>query len=178
MRRALVFPVETTLVGGTPVETTFETMAAPPPYDLAGSVFGWVFQGEELLLTCDRAGIWGLPGGTRRPGETLHEAFERSLWEMTGAQLGSVRLLGALRTERRGVWTPGVPLPLSYRVCFTAEAHELVNFSPALAIGERMLIDPSLARRVVKHWSPLLDEMLLYVQAVRTASRDTSRQLA
>ncbi len=178
MRRALAFPVETTLVGGTPVETTFETMAAPPPYELAGSVFGWVFHGDELLLTCDRAGIWGLPGGARRPGETLHEAFERSLWETTGAKLDGVRLLVALRTERRGVWTPGVPMPLSYRVCFTAEAHELANFSTALAIGERMLIEPSLAGRIVKHWSPLMDEMLLYVQAVRAASYALSRQLA
>ena len=178
MGRALEFPVESTLLAGTPIEMTFETMAAPPPYELAQSVFGWVFHGEELLLCCDRAGIWGLPGGDRRPGETLHEAFERSLWEATGAQLAGVRMIGAVRTERRGVPAPSSLPPLSYRVCFVAEVEVLTPFSPAFTAGDRMLIEPGLASRLIKRWSPLMDEMLRYAQAAHSMERTISRQIA
>jgi 8-oxo-dGTP pyrophosphatase MutT (NUDIX family) len=57
-------------------------------------------EGKILLLQQSPAkwetGHWGVPAGKREVGETLHEAALRELWEETGIQRQSARLVGTL----------------------------------------------------------------------------------
>jgi 8-oxo-dGTP pyrophosphatase MutT (NUDIX family) len=54
-----------------------------------------IFAGEAVLLQRrDDNGKWGLPGGSVEPGESVHAAVVREVWEETGLTVEPVRLIG------------------------------------------------------------------------------------
>ena len=174
MRPTLKFPVEKPAWGDERLELTFETIAVPPRPEIVSLVFGWVFHGNEVLLVRPKGAGWQLPDGRRQRGETFRETWDRTTWEQAGALLTSARMIGALRvTDGEPSEQPDTAAgPVEYRVCFLAEAREIVPFCDAFEAEDRMLIEPELLPRVVEQWSPLMDEMLAYALAVRTPALD------
>ncbi len=173
MRQALQFPVEYPAWGNGELEITFEALAIPPRHDLVSAVIGWVFHGNELLLTRHRERGWDLPGGHRKPGETFRETLAREVWEEVGALLASGRLIGATRITNHGPHDLQSPYayPVSYMASLVADVREPVPFSTEFEAEDRMLIEPALISKHLKHWSPLMDEMLQFAQAVRIPSQ-------
>ena len=173
MRQALQFPIEYPDWGNGQLEVTFEPLAIPPRHDLVSSVFGWVFQGNEMLLIQHRQRGWDLPGGHRKSGETFRRTLAREVWEEGGVLLDTARFIGAVRITNHGAPDPRSPYayPVSYMACFIAEVRELCPFTAEFEAEDRMLIEPELVPRTVKHWSPLMDQMLAFARAVRAPSR-------
>ncbi len=168
MRVALEFPVEQEAVAGGLVTTTFVPMAVPPLVEAGSSVRGWIFHGGELVLVRNVEGCWELPGGSRKPGETYREAFERRVWEQAGILLAGARLVGTLRTLGRGAPSPNSPLlPANVTPCFIAEAAELMPLTGEFDAADRLQIEPALVRAYLTPWNRLMDEMLAYALAVR-----------
>ena len=54
-----------------------------------------LFDKHEQILLQQRTdnGLWGLPGGSLEPGESLEEAARREMYEETGLNAGSIQLL-------------------------------------------------------------------------------------
>lgn len=170
MRQALQFPIENPDWGNGQLEVTFEPLAIPPRHDLVSSVFGWVFQGNEMLLIRRREHGWELPGGCRKPGETFRGTLDRAVWEAGGVRLDMARFIGAMRVTNHGPHDP-YAYPVSYRPCFITEVREMLPFTAEIEAADRMLIEPELVPRMVRNWSPLMDQMLAFARAVRSPSR-------
>jgi 8-oxo-dGTP diphosphatase len=69
-----------------------------PPDDLISNVHVVGFVGDRIVLCRDDRDIWFLPGGTREPGESVHDCVVRELAEEAGARLiGDLHWLGAHR---------------------------------------------------------------------------------
>ena len=170
MRRPLRFPVAEVSQANSRLALTFETLAVPPRHELVSSVHGWIFHGDELLLIRPQGQGWTAPGGERRAGETFRETLARTAWETAGALLSAVRMIGAVKVAEQdapaATLLPHENAP-DYQVWFLAEARELLPFSAHFEAHDRMLIDPTLAPRIVAQWNPLMDAMLAYAQAVR-----------
>ncbi len=115
---------------------------------------------------------WEAPGGPRRPGETFRETLERIAWEQAGVLLSQARLLGGLRRiSRSSDSSIRGGNHVDYSVWFLAESRDLLPFSDEFEAEDRLLIEPGLVPSLIKPWSPLMDDMLGYVQAARTMSR-------
>ena len=179
MSSLLAFPVDYSFQEDREIFSTFETIAIPPPHALVTSIHGWIFSGEELLLVHGESG-WDLPGCPRRPEETFRETLVRTAWESSGALLGEIRMLGAVKiAEQHHVAPPDGDTfqapdgQISYNIWFLAEARDVLPFSHEFEARDRMLIEPGLVPNIVKHWSPLLQEMLEYAQTIRTPAYAT-----
>jgi len=62
-----------------------------PPKEQCATAAGFVFSGEQLLLTRLRDRDWDLPGGIIDTSETPEEAAIREVWEETFASSLSER---------------------------------------------------------------------------------------
>lgn len=173
MRGSLQFPVHTITENTRQLAVTFETLAVPPPHELVSTVLAWIFHGEELLIVRPRGRSWELPRGERLRGATFRETLDRVLRESTGVLLDSARMIGALRISQSGEpeAEPAASGVSNFIPCFIAEARELVPFDETFAAEDRLRIEPGLAARCVDDWSPLMDELLQYIQAVRAPER-------
>ena len=60
-----------------------------------------VLDGARRLLLQRRTdnGLWGLPGGSMEPGESLEETARRELREETGLEIGTLELFGLFSGE-------------------------------------------------------------------------------
>lgn len=161
MLRALEFPITYPAWGDGNVTMTFETMAVPPLHERVTAVCGWVYNNGELLIARSTERGWELPGGVRWAGETFAQTLSRATWEDTGVLLGPTRLIGAFRTTNLA--EDGKP---TYVVCLLAEAREVVPFGDAFEAEERALVEPQMLAEMVTDWSPLMEEVLAYAEAV------------
>lgn len=67
------------------------------PLVLVGSQIVVVDDADNVLyIRRHDNGLWGMPGGSLEPGETVEEAGRRELTEETGLVAGRVELLGVL----------------------------------------------------------------------------------
>ncbi len=173
MGRAVEFPMEQSGDGASWAETRFEALAVPPRHELVATVSGWIFHNGELVLVRQRAMGWQVPGGVRRQGETFRETLERVAWEQAGVLLSDARILGWLR--RVNHYSSNVSIstttPGEYSLWFLAEARDLAPFSDEFEADDRMVIEPGLIRSIIKPWTPLRNEMLVYAQAARLVSQ-------
>src|SRR5215475_4406818 len=85
-----------------------------PPEDVVSNVHVVAFTGDRIVLCRDDRDVWFLPGGTREPGESVHDCVVRELAEEAGARLvGELHWLGAHRgtSEAPGPHRPHLPYP-------------------------------------------------------------------
>lgn len=85
-----------------------------PPEELISNVHVVAFVGDRIVLCRDDRDVWFLPGGTREPGESVHDCVVRELAEEAGARLaGDLHRLGAHRgvSHAPGPHRPHLPYP-------------------------------------------------------------------
>jgi ADP-ribose pyrophosphatase YjhB (NUDIX family) len=174
MRPGSQFSVEYIHQGGELFERTFVPLAFPPRHDLVKSVYGWVFHGDELLLVRSQEQGWSLPGGARRPGETLRDTLERIAWESAGALVGQARPVGIVTSSGR--WHAPDEPARGQQAWLVSSTAQLVPFSEHFDAVERLLIEPALIRAYIKDWTPLMDEMLAFALAGRAPSSVASEE--
>lgn len=116
-----------------------------PPADKITAVFVFAFEGDQLLLTDLVARELDVPGGHVEAGETPEEALRREVYEVTGAHLGPVRMLGYNRRTVLGPESDDYPYPYpdSYLVAYMARITALNPFVPDGEARGRVFIVPS-----------------------------------
>ncbi len=62
------------------------------PIILVGTGVLLIKRNQVLLQRRKDNGLWGLPGGSLEPGESLEEAARREVWEETGLSIGQLSL--------------------------------------------------------------------------------------
>jgi 8-oxo-dGTP pyrophosphatase MutT (NUDIX family) len=126
---------------------------------------GFVFRGDQLLLTRLRERDWDLPGGMIDPKETPAEATIREVWEETYARVSIVELIGIQETK---VFCPKPlgyewPYPISTQVFYLCELVELCPFKINSESKERKFFSPREVRLV-----PTMENCdLLYEESLR-----------
>nr|VFK39388.1 MAG: ADP-ribose pyrophosphatase [Candidatus Kentron sp. TC]VFK41756.1 MAG: ADP-ribose pyrophosphatase [Candidatus Kentron sp. TC]VFK56490.1 MAG: ADP-ribose pyrophosphatase [Candidatus Kentron sp. TC] len=86
-------------------------MSKPYPTQPIPAVGAVVFKDQSVLLVrrgqAPNQGLWAIPGGGIRLGETLQEAAEREIWEETGIRIRAHRPIYAFDTidedEKNGI---------------------------------------------------------------------------
>ena len=139
---------ETEVWGASPLRIVSYLAGELPPPGYITSVRGLVFRDDAFLVTHNRDGTHGLPGGRREPGETLEETLRREVLEETGWTLAGPRLLGFMHLQHLGPRPPGhrYPYPDFVQPVYLADAaaflpdavlaNEYEIGSAFLAIGE------------------------------------------
>ncbi|NJM41360.1 MAG: NUDIX domain-containing protein [Anaerolineae bacterium] len=121
-----------------------------PANGTCASAFGFVFQGDQVLLTRLRNRDWDIPGGVIDPGETPEQAAVREVWEETYAHVEIIEPIGIQELElfgpkpERYKW----PYPLSVQVYYLCRLVELCPFEATDESFERGFFGPAEARRV------------------------------
>lgn len=82
--------------GTLPLEERAYLTADLPPDPYITSVRAVVFKGEDVLVIHDATGAYLVPGGRRKPGETLEETVRRELLEETGWAVGELLMMGII----------------------------------------------------------------------------------
>ena len=142
------------------------TDEAPPP-ECCGSAFGFVFVGEEVLLTRLRERDWDIPGGAVDPGETPEAAAVREVWEETGARVEIVAQIGTQELKLFGPKPEGSrwPYPVSIQVYYLCRLVELGALILNDESMERAFFGPDEARQV----PTMVNHDLIYEAALRQA---------
>jgi len=71
-----------------------QIVGSKPIIVVGATVLVYDNQGRILLQHRSDTGTWGLPGGAMEPGETLEETARRELYEETGLEAHTFKLLG------------------------------------------------------------------------------------
>ncbi len=138
-----------------------------PPPEQCSTAFGFVFQGNEILLTRLRNRDWDIPGGFIDPGETPAQAAIREVWEETYARVEIVDLIGIQEVECLGPKPENYrwPYPISVQVYFRCKLLELRPFETNNESIERRFFAPEAARRV----PTMTNHDLIYEEGLRRA---------
>jgi 8-oxo-dGTP pyrophosphatase MutT (NUDIX family) len=121
-----------------------------PAVEICSTAFGFVFDGDKVLLTRLRSRDWDIPGGVIDPGETPVEAAIREVWEETYAKVEVLEPIGIQELEVFGPkpdryrW----PYPVSVQVYYLCRLIELCPFDANLESVERGFFAPAEARRI------------------------------
>jgi 8-oxo-dGTP diphosphatase len=137
----------------------------PPPAELCGSAFGFVFEGDRVLQTRLRRRGWDLPGGVIDPGETPEQAAVREVWEETYVRVEIIELLGYQELE---VFFPKPdnyrwPYPVSVQVHYLCRLVELCPFEENDESIERGFFTPEEARAL----PTMRGHLAIYEEALR-----------
>lgn len=119
-----------------------------PPRELCRTAFGFVFDGERVLLTRLSDRDWDIPGGHIDPGETPEVAAVREVWEETSARVEVIEPLGFQELEVFGPERETRPHPVSYQVFFWTRLVELCPFRKTDESVERDWFEPDAARGI------------------------------
>jgi ADP-ribose pyrophosphatase YjhB (NUDIX family) len=98
-----------------------------PTAALLTSARAVVRHADRVLVVRDPTGVHILPGGRRKPGETLAQTVRREVLEETGWVIGPPRLLGVKHFHHRSPKPAGYcyPYPDFFQVVYAAHAHHL-----------------------------------------------------
>jgi 8-oxo-dGTP diphosphatase len=142
-----------------------------PPAEQCSTAFGFVFQGDEVLLTRLHDRDWDIPGGVIDPGETPEVAAVREVWEETGVRVEVVKLIGIQELEILGPRPEGHrwPYPISTQVYYLCQLVELAPFTANHETSERGFFAPDAARRV----PTMVNHDLIYEAALRATQART-----
>ncbi len=115
-----------------------------------GTAFGFVFEGDKILLTRLRDRDWDIPGGVIDPGETPAQAAVREVGEETYAKVEIVELIGIQEIELFGPKPEGYrwTYPLNTQVYFLCRLIELAPFAENAESFERGFVSPEEARQL------------------------------
>lgn len=118
-----------------------------PPIELVTSALGLLFDGDKFLMTQLVERGWDIPGGHRERGETPIETAAREVREETGAEAGSLKLLGYEETVIHAPKPEGFryPYPVSYQVFYCGRVAQLKPFAPTAESHGRGLFGPDAA---------------------------------
>ena len=114
------------------------------------TAFGFVFDGDKVLLTRLRDRDWDIPGGVIDPGETPDVAAVREVWEETYAKVEIVELIGIQEVEALGPKPANYrwPYPISVQVFYLCKLIELCPFEVNIESIERQFFAPEAARKI------------------------------
>lgn len=120
---------------------------ALPDTRLVTTALGFIFEKDQLLLSCLSHRGWDLPGGHLEPNETPEEALRREVLEETGADVCDLHVLGY---EKILIHAPKpdryrYPYPVSYQVFYYGRVGELHPFQPTTEALKRGLFEPNAA---------------------------------
>lgn len=121
-----------------------------PPQETITAAIALPFLGDQLILTNLAARGWDIPGGHVEPGEHPEDAMRREVYEVTGARLGQVGVLGyqLIRILAPKPENYRYPYPDSYQVLYWARVASLDDFTATTEARERGLFSPADARHV------------------------------
>ena len=140
-----------------------------PPLEQCTTAFGFVFKGDEILLTRLRDRDWDIPGGFIDPGETPAQAAIREVWEETYAKVEIVELIGIQEIECLGPKPENYrwPYPINAQVYFLCKLIELSDFEVNNESIERQFFKPDDARRI----PTMKNHDLIYEEGLRRVQR-------
>ena len=123
------------------VTADFEMTSQLPRDDMIAAVNVVPRIGDRWLLVQFSSGVWWVPGGTREPGEELYATLQRELLEEAGAELGSVRWLGAWKchSTQPKPYRSHIPHPVFYRAVAIGQAR--VTCAPTMPPDGETVVD-------------------------------------
>lgn len=139
-----------------------------PAREQCATAFGFVFEGNEVLLTRLRDRDWDIPGGVIDPGEAPEAAALREVWEETCARVEIIDLIGIQEVECLGPrpthyrW----PYPISVQIYYRCKLLELSPFESNNESIERQFFKPEAARLV----PTMKNHDLIYEEGLRRAA--------
>lgn len=142
-----------------------------PARDICSTAFGFVFEGDQVLLTRLRNRDWDLPGGVIDPGESPEQAAVREVWEETYARVEIVEPIGIQELElfrpkpERYRW----PYPISVQVYYLCRLVELCPFDANDESFDRGFFAPAEARIV----PTMVNHREIYEEGLRRVQRKT-----
>ena len=102
---------ETEVWGASPLRIVSYLAGELPPPGYITSVRGLVFRDDAFLVTHNRDGTHGLPGGRREAGETPEQTIARELMEEAGCNPGEATPIGFVHLCRLTPVPPDHPYP-------------------------------------------------------------------
>lgn len=140
-----------------------------PPKRQCATAFGFIFDGEQILLTHLRHRDWDIPGGRIERGETPAQAAIREVWEETNAKVEVIELIGIQELETFAPKPDGYrwPYPISAQIYYLCRLVELSPFEINVESFERGFFAPEQARLVptLKNHAPIYEEALKRIRA-------------
>jgi 8-oxo-dGTP diphosphatase len=151
--------------------TRYTTAPAPDELISRLHLVGVTADGEVVVCR-SREGWRFLPGGTREPGESLHDLARRELWEEAGATLlGEPRYFAAhvADSDLDEPYRPHLPHPRTYWAYAIADVRvDGVPSNPtgAETVVEVLTLPPADAAEYLHHHDPVHADVLRHAEAL------------
>ncbi len=138
-----------------------------PPRELCKTAFGFVFDGERVLLTRLRDRDWDIPGGHIDTGESPEQAAVREVWEETSVRVEIIDPIGFHEVE---IFAPnpadfGWSHPISVQVYFRCRLIEMCSFEANSESSDRAFFEADEAERV----PTMREHLAVYREGLRRA---------
>jgi 8-oxo-dGTP diphosphatase len=149
-----------------------------PPEHLVSRLHLVAVTSDSLVLVCRSVQEWRfLPGGTREPGESLHDLARRELHEEAGAELlGDLIHFSAhqAESERSKPYRPHLPHPLAYWA-YAAARVEITGppFNPpdGESVIEVLSLPPATAAEYLEVKDPVHADIVRHAEALGVLSQ-------
>ncbi len=136
-----------------------------PPREQCGTAFGFVFEGENVLMAHILPRGWDIPGGMIERWEAPESAAIREIWEETTVKVEVIEQIGIQELEVFCPRPPGYrfPYPISVQVYYLCRVIELAPFEINMESYERKFFTPDEVRTL----PTMANHDLLYEEALR-----------